>query len=74
MWRWKYKGTNFKKGRIDMNIKRSEFWEWMNTCPIKEETGKPEGWLHVNDYFESIEIRFPVDEDVDKMTHERNFY
>ena len=46
-----------------MSIKRSEFWEWMRTCPIKEETGKTEGWLQVNDYFESIEIRFPVDED-----------
>ena len=46
-----------------MSIKRSEFWEWMRTCPIKEETGKTEGWLQVKDYFESIEFRFPVDED-----------
>ena len=56
-----------KKELKEMPIKRSEFWEWMNTCPIKEKTGKTEGWLQVNDYFESIEIRFPVDEDEEEI-------
>tara|TARA_A100001388_G_scaffold96924_1_gene70629 strand:+ start:787 stop:939 length:153 start_codon:yes stop_codon:yes gene_type:complete len=41
------------RGRI---MKRSEFWEWLDTCPDKN-------WFQANDDGEGIRIYFPVDED-----------
>tara|TARA_Y100000813_G_scaffold194550_1_gene175099 strand:+ start:829 stop:1116 length:288 start_codon:yes stop_codon:yes gene_type:complete len=35
---------------------RSEFWEWMNTCPNKD-------WFQAADDGGGIRIYFPVDED-----------
>ena len=37
-------------------MKRSEFWEWMNTCPNKD-------WFQAADDGGGIRIYFPVDED-----------
>ena len=41
-----------------MALKRSEFWEWMNTCPSKE-------WCEDNlfDDGEGVRIWFTVEED-----------
>jgi len=37
-------------------MKRSEFWEWLDTCPDKD-------WFQADDDGEGIRIYFPVDED-----------
>ena len=37
-------------------MKRSEFWEWMNTCPDKN-------WFQAADDGAGIRIYFPVNED-----------
>ena len=39
-------------------MKRSEFWEWMNTCPDKN-------WFQAADDGGGIRIYFPVNEDPD---------
>ena len=49
-----------------MTLKRSEFWKWMDSCPMKEETKETEGWFQAADDGEGIRIYFPVDEDEDK--------
>jgi|TARA_E500000081_G_scaffold110784_1_gene112918 hypothetical protein len=39
---------------------RSEFWEWMNTCPSDD-------WIGLEDEVETIKIHFSVDEDPEEV-------
>ena len=44
---------------------RSEFWEWMNTCPNKD-------WFQAADDGGGIRIYFPVDEDPEEGERKRS--
>ncbi len=46
---------------------RSEFWEWMNTCPNKD-------WFQAADDGEGIRIYFPVDEDPEEVNQMKDAY
>ena len=54
-------GKIFYRGTMPhlMKLKRSEFWEWMNTCPSQE-------WFQADDDGNGVRIYFPLNEDEEK--------
>ena len=43
---------------------RKEFWEWMSTCPVKENDA-PSGWFVAHDGGDDVRIYFYFDEEND---------
>jgi len=54
--------------RNRMTIDRQRFWEWMDTCPLREGTDDKEGWFISRDEGDDISIYFylEVDEEEDE--------
>ncbi len=43
---------------------RKEFWEWLETCPAKE-NADPSGWVIVHDDEGHVRVLFWFDEETD---------
>ena len=46
------------------DMTRKEFWEWMKTCPAKE-NADPSGWFLADDMGDECRVFFYFDEESD---------